>query len=233
MDLANSCLDFGMFTNNPEAMHNFYSGQLGLKFEGTVPMGPKFKLSRYMINDSVLKLWHATDPLPPRAAAGYKSLTVADPKATAPRTLSDPDGNQLLFVPSGHNRVDQIEFQLGVSDMALTERFYGDVLGAERIAGGRYRLGRTLVSLSADPGARQVKTEPIANPLDAVVAMSGVGFRYLTIQVRDGASEYQHLMGKGGVNPGVALMTPEAGPLVALFMVRDPDGNWVEILQRK
>lgn len=231
MDLDNQCLDFGMFTNNPEPMHNFYSGELGLNFQGTTPMGPKFKLSRYQLNGSVLKLWHAADPLPPRAAAGYKSLTIADPKTSAPRTVTDPDGNQLVFVPPGHNQVDQIEFQIGVSDVAVCERFYGDALGAERIGGGRYRFGRTILTLSADSGARQVKTEPLTNPLDAVVAMSGPGFRYITIQVRDGAAEYPRVIAKG-VNPGVALTTG-AGPLAALFMVRDPDGNWVEILQRK
>src|SRR5215469_11730123 len=99
MDLDKSSLDFGMFTNNPDAMHKFYNEELGLKFEGTTPMGPKFKLSRYMLNGSVLKLWHAADPLPPRAAAGYKSLAVADPKANAPRTVTDPDGNRIVFVP--------------------------------------------------------------------------------------------------------------------------------------
>jgi catechol 2,3-dioxygenase-like lactoylglutathione lyase family enzyme len=231
MDLEKNSLDFGMFTNNPEAMHTFYNGELGLKLEGTTPMGPKFKLSRYLLDGSVLKLWHATDALPPRAAAGYKSLTIADPKATAPRSASDPDGNLLLFVPPGHDQVDQIEFQLGVSDLALSERFYGDVLGAERIAGARYHLGQTILSLSEDRGARRVKTELITNPLDAVVAMAGVGFRYLTIQVRDCAAEYQRLMGKD-VNQGVAF-TSGAGNLAGLFMVRDPDGNWVEVLQRK
>jgi hypothetical protein len=120
--------------------------------------------------------------------------------------MNDPDGNQLLFVPAGHNQVDQIEFQLGVSDLALAEHFYGDVLGAQRIAGGRYRLGQTILSLSADPGARRVKTERLTNPLDAVVAMSGVGFRYLTIQVRDCAAENQRLMGKD-VNQGVAFIS--------------------------
>ncbi len=29
MDLANPCLDFGMFTNQPEVMHDFYNGKLG------------------------------------------------------------------------------------------------------------------------------------------------------------------------------------------------------------
>ncbi len=231
MELENQCLDFGMFTNHPETMHNFYNGELGLAFQGTTAMGPKFKLSRYALNGSVLKLWHAADPLPARAAAGYKSLTIADPKAGAPRTISDPDGNPLCFVPSGHNQVDQIEFQIGVSDLAAAERFYGEQLGSERIAGGRYRFGRTILSLSADPAARQVKTEALTNPLDAVVAMSGIGFRYLTIQVRDCAAEYELLMARGGVNPGVAL-SRAAGPLVGIFMVRDPDGNWVEILQR-
>jgi hypothetical protein len=43
MDLANPCLDFGMFTNQPEVMHDFYSGKLGLNFQGTTPMGPRFK----------------------------------------------------------------------------------------------------------------------------------------------------------------------------------------------
>lgn len=231
MNLEKNSLDFGMFTNNPDAMHAFYNGELGLKFEGTTPMGPKFKLSRYLLNGSVLKLWYAADALPPRAAAGFKSLTIADPKATAPRTLSDPDGNQLLFVPPGHNQVDQIEFQLGVSDLALSEQFYGDALGAQPIASGRYRFGQTILSLNADPGARRVKTELITNPLDAVAAMAGLGFRYITIQVRDCAAEYQHVMGKN-VNQGVAF-TSGAGNLAGLFMVRDPDGNWVEILQRK
>jgi len=159
----------------------------------------------------VLKLWHAADPLPPHAAAGYKSLTITGPDTSAPRTMSDPDGNQLLFVPSGHNQVDQIEFQVGVSDVALFDRFYGDILGVERIGDGRYRLGRTILAVSADSGARQVKTEPLTNPLDAVAAMSGIGFRYLTIQVRDGAAEYPRVIGKG-VNPGVAPVTG-AGPV--------------------
>jgi hypothetical protein len=119
---------------------------------------------------------------PPHAAAGYKSLTITGPDTSAPRTMSDPDGNQLLFVPRGHNQVDQIEFQVGVSDVALFDRFYGDILGVERIGDGRYRLGRTILAVSADSGARQVKTEPLTNPLDAVAAMSGIGFRYLTIR---------------------------------------------------
>jgi catechol 2,3-dioxygenase-like lactoylglutathione lyase family enzyme len=141
--------------------------------------------------------------------------------------MSDPDGNQLLFAPAGHHQVDQIEFKVGVSDVALSESFYGDLLGAERIGRGRYRLGQTIISLSVD-SARQVKTEPLGNPLDAVVAMAGVGFRYLTIQVRDCAAEYQRPVAKG-VNLGVAL-TVGAGPQAGIFMVRDPDGNWIGIL---
>jgi catechol 2,3-dioxygenase-like lactoylglutathione lyase family enzyme len=231
MELEKNSLDFGMFTNNPDAMHQFYNGELGLKFEGTVAMGPKFKLSRYMLNGSVLKLWHAADPLPPRAPAGFKVLAIADANASAPRTVRDPDGNQLQFVPSGHNRVDQIEFQMGVSDLKRAERFYAEVLGAQRIADGRFVLGQTMLTLSADPAARQVKTEPVTNPLDAVSAMAGLGFRYLTLQVRDCAAAYQSLSGKE-YNPGVAF-TSGAGNLAGLFMIRDPDGNWMEVLQRK
>ncbi|GEM_PF-6250827 len=231
MELEKDCLDFGMFTNNPDAMHQFYGGELGLKFEGTVAMGPKFKLSRYLLNGSVLKLWHAADPLPPRAGSGFKVLTIADPKTSAPRAVRDPDGNQLQFVPPGHNRVDQIEFQMGVSDLKQAERFYADVMGAQPMGDGRYRLGQTILTLGADPSARQVRTEPVINPLDAVSAMAGAGIRYLTLQVRDCAAEYQRLSGKP-YNPGVAF-TSGAGNLAGLFMIRDPDGNWMEVLQRK
>jgi catechol 2,3-dioxygenase-like lactoylglutathione lyase family enzyme len=231
MELEKDSLDFGMFTNNPDAMHQFYSGELGLKFEGTVAMGPKFKLSRYMLNGSVLKLWHAADPLPPRAAGGFKVLTIAESKTSAPRIVRDPDGNQLQFVPPGHNRVDQIEFQMGVSDLKQSERFYAEVMGAQPMGDGRCRLGRTILTLSADPAARQIKTEAVTNPLDAVSAMAGAGIRYLTLQVRDCAAEYQHLDGKP-YNPGVAF-TSGAGNLAGLFMIRDPDGNWMEVLQRK
>jgi catechol 2,3-dioxygenase-like lactoylglutathione lyase family enzyme len=228
--LEKDALDFGLFTNQPETMHNFYSGELGLKFEGTTPMGSKFKLSRYDLNGSVLKLWHAADPLPPRAAAGFKTLTVADPKASAARTVSDPDGNKLIFVPPGHDGINQIEFQVGVSDVATCERFYGELPGAERIGAGRYRLGRTILTLSADSAARQVTTQALTNPLESIVAMSGIGFRYLTLNVRNCEAEYKRLMAKG-VNQGVSF-TASAGPLKGLFMVRDPDGNWIEILQR-
>ena len=231
MDLEKDSLDFGMFTNHPEAMHRFYTETLGLPFQGTVPMGPKFKLSRYTLNDSILKVWHAQDPLTPRAAAGFKTLVIADPKASSTKTLTDPDGNRLELVPSGHDQVDQIEFRIGVSDPATFERFFSATIGAQRIGNGRFRLGRTILSFSADSAAYPVKAEPLSDPMDAVAAMSGVGFRYLTLQVPDCKSEYERLMGKG-INLGVAL-TAGGGPVVAVFMVRDPDGNWLEVLQRK
>ena len=60
--------------------------------------------------------------------------------------------------------------------------------------------------------------------------MRGIGFRYLTIQVFDVVGEHRALLARGA-SEGFAPR--RLGDVAAISFVRDPDGNWIEISQRK
>jgi catechol 2,3-dioxygenase-like lactoylglutathione lyase family enzyme len=236
MDLTREFVDVAVFTNRLDEMRDFYGGKLGLAFVEMVPIGKKIQQHRYALGNSVFKLNAAQDPLTPRSAAGYKALVIADPKTAAPKTFSDPDGNTIGLVPPGHNGIDHVEVQLGVSDLDGFEHFYGEVLGAARLGGGRFRLGRTIFAIAADPAARRFvppprkEGEPAPAGLRATADMVALGLRYFTVQVRDCVAEDRRLVAAGATE-AAAPMTGN-GPTVAVCFFRDPDGNWIEIIQR-
>jgi catechol 2,3-dioxygenase-like lactoylglutathione lyase family enzyme len=234
MDLAKDRVDFGLYTNRENESREFYE-ELGLAFLETLRMGQKAAQHRYDLGGSWLKINTSSEPAPPRPS-GYKVLVIPDAKVTEPRMLADPDGNMVRLVPPGYDGIDHIEIQLGVSDVGAFERFHVEVLGSTRISPGRYRLGRTIFSFTADPAARPY-TAPLPQPgespdlMRATAALAGIGFRYFTVVVRDCAAEHQRLAAAGATmqTPPMAV----GGPTVAICFIRDPDGNWIEVAQRK
>ena len=107
---------------------------------------------------------------------------------------------------------------LRVRDPDAQHDFYGRVLGLEATSDGRYRCGVSLLSFERDSRA------------DADAQMRGIGFRYLTIQVFDVVGEHHTILSRGG-NEGAA--PTRLGDVAYISFVRDPDGNWIEISQRK
>jgi catechol 2,3-dioxygenase-like lactoylglutathione lyase family enzyme len=108
--------------------------------------------------------------------------------------------------------------------------FYGDKLGLDFEAtidmpgGGvmhRYRVGDSVVKI--------VETEP-RPPVEATPGgiRAATGYRYWTIHVPDINALVAKLEGEG-VEVAVPVKTIRPG--VAIAMVVDPDGNWVELLQ--
>jgi predicted enzyme related to lactoylglutathione lyase len=174
----------------------------------------------------VLKINHSRDPLPHRIAGGYRMLSISDPRTPMPLTMQDPDGNDLELVPAGQRGVNQIEIHIGVTDEAAFEHFYGDALQAERLAPRRFKLGETVVSFRQDPAAVRATKSASAG---AIASMRAVGMRYITVQVRDCDREHRRLTSMG-VSEGAAPMT--LGSVARISMIRDPDGNFIEISQR-
>ncbi|MGO9057342.1 MAG: VOC family protein [Candidatus Binataceae bacterium] len=237
MDLAKDRADVGLFTNRYDEMRDFYGGQLGLKFLETAGIG-KVQQHRFDLGGSWLKINTSANPLPPRSPGGYKALVVPTSKTAAPRTLTDPDGNTVELVPPGHDGIDHAELRLGVSDVAVFERFHIEVLGSTQLGPGRFRLGRTILSFTAEPGVRPFVAPPrkegeTPDLLRATAALVGAGLRYFTVQVRDCAAEHKRVLAAGGNEGSPVMPGPAGGPTVALFFIRDPDGNWIEVVQRK
>src|SRR6202167_595168 len=226
MELAKRFIDAGIFTNRIDEMRAFYAERIRLPYEELLPVGGGVRQYRYGLLGSVLKINHSRDPLPPRIGGGYRMLSISDPRTPMPLTMQDPDGNDLELVPAGQRGVNQIEIHISVSDEAAFEHFYGRTQQAERLAPGRFKLGETIVSFRRDPAAVRATKSASAG---AIASMRAVGMRYITVQVRDCDREHRRLTSMG-VSEGAAPMT--LGSVARISMIRDPDGNFIEISQR-
>jgi lactoylglutathione lyase len=166
------------------------------------------------------------DGLDVAPVAGYRRLTIAREGLTAPQEFTDPDGNRVRLVPAGHDGIEQLELELAVRSLAATAAFYKTALELDdlgRVGSGerarqRFRCGASLIALHEDPAAT----------LDP--PMRAPGYRYTTFQVFDVVGEHRGILARGGRegSPPVRL-----GEVAYISFVRDPDGNWIEISQRK
>jgi lactoylglutathione lyase len=229
MELAKRCVDAGLFTNRLDEMKAFYGERLRLPYEEMLALGGGLQQHRYGLLGSVLKINHSRDPLPPRMDGGYRRITISDPRTPMPFELSDPDGNQIELVPAGQRGIRQIEISIGVTDEADFARFYGDVLGGERIDDCRYRIGETIVHFARDPRARRADRASAMPATEVIATMRATGFRYITIQVKNCDAEHQRFL-EMGVWEGAPPVT--LGKVARISFIRDPDGNWIEISQR-
>jgi catechol 2,3-dioxygenase-like lactoylglutathione lyase family enzyme len=217
MRIAKAAIDVGLHTTNKDAMLEFWQREIGLPFHETLPVGRGVHQLRHGIGDSVLKINHNRDPLPASPPTGYRHLTIAQPAVASPRALTDPDGNRVTLVPPGHDGIEQLQMQVAVRDLGAHRDFYGRVLGLSEVD-GRFRCGASLLSLVRDEHATD----------DA--QMRGIGYRYLTIQVFDVVGEHREILARGGREGSAPV---RLGDVAYISFVRDPDGNWIEISQRK
>ena len=218
MRIAKAAIDVGLHTTNKDAMLAFWQREIGLPFQETLPVGRGVHQLRHGIGESVLKINHNRDPLPLTPPSGYRHLTIAKDGVQAPRSLSDPDGNALTLVPPGHTGIQQLQMTLAVRDVAAHRDFYSRILGLDQTSDGRFRCGVSLLSLQQDSRA------------DGDAQMRGVGYRYLTIQVFDVVGEHAGILARGGKEGSAPV---RLGDVAYISFVRDPDGNWIEISQRK
>ena len=217
MELAKKQIDVGLYTNQTEAMLQYWRTQVGLPFEGMQPLGQGVRQHRHGMNGSVLKLNSARDPLPRAKQGGYRELWIASPDVAEPESLWDPDQNAIRLVLPGYAGVFGIALKLVVSSAALFREFYGSVMQLPPATKDAYRCGDSLLMFEQYPRAAR------DNPLRAG------GFRYFTIQVVDVDREHAKLIERGAVE-GMAPVT--LGETARISFIRDPDGNWIELSQR-
>lgn len=217
MELAKPRVDIGLSTNDLEPMLAFWQGKAGVQFDHKLPIRRGQDQHRHDVLGSVLKVNHHADPLPDAPPSGYRELIVARPGLDAPVHLADPEGNRLTLVPPGQDGVSQIGIRIAVRDLAAHRRFYREGLGLAEECPGGFRAGETLLILEESPDA----------PSDA--EFRGKGWRYITFQVFRVDEEHARVLAKGGRE---AMAPTTLGATARISMVRDPDGNWIELSQR-
>ena len=221
MDLAKPHLDVGLYVRDTEAALRFWRGEVGAVFDHVLPLRPGVRQYRHDIFGSVLKINNSREPIAETPPSGYLELLVARDGLEAPRPLQDPEGNRVSLVPRGHLGVQRVGVRLGVRDLAAHRRFYAEALRLPEIAvagvGAAFRAGDSMVLLDQSDAA----------PAEALIA--GYGWRYITFQIRKVDAEHAFALAHGA-REGTAPVT--LGETARISMIRDPDGNWIELSQR-
>ena len=217
MRLAKPRIDVGLSTNRVDALLPFWQGEVGAVFDHLLPIRRGQDQHRHDIAGSVLKINVHDEPVPATPPSGYVELLVARAGLEQPVALSDPDGNRVTLVPPGFDGVTQIGVRLAVRDVDAHRRFYVDALGLTEESVGAFRAGESVILCERDATA----------PADA--DMRGLGWRYITFQVFKVDEEHARVVAHGGRE---ALAPVTLGATARISMVRDPDGNWIELSQR-
>jgi lactoylglutathione lyase len=127
-----------------------------------------------------------------------------------------------VLVPKGMYGIQRIGIRLGVRDVEAHRRFYTEALGLPQ---GQATADGASTFLAGDT---VLIVAPAADaPHDA--AFQGRGWRYITFQVFEVNREHAHVLAHGGRE---ARAPVTLGTTARISMVRDPDGNWIELSQR-
>jgi lactoylglutathione lyase len=217
MRLAKPQVDIGLSTNDIEPLLAFWQGEAGVRFDHLLPIRRGQNQHRHDIGGSVLKLNAHVEPLPDAPPSGYRELIIARDGLSAPKVLADPEGNRVRLAPPGTDGVTQIGVRLAVRDLDAHRRFYAEALGLPEVRPGVFQAGESVILLEQDKDA----------PADA--EMRGRGWRYITFQVFEVDKEHAAAL-EHGAREAVAPVT--LGTTARISMIRDPDGNWIELSQR-
>ncbi len=216
IDLARTTLDPGCFTSRSTEMSDFYSSAVGLPFLERLEHSPTYRELMFSLYEGKLKV-QSFDEAMPVSASGYRELIVARDDAAEVRHLTDPDGTAVSVVPSGHRGVVNIGFECAVADVERQRRFYVEGMGASESDGG-LSVGTSRIFLTHD----ETRTA------DANTPPRSVGFVYVTLIVHDAEAARRQLVDAGA---GDSLRMLRLDDRCIFCWLRDPHGNWIEVVQ--
>ena len=215
MKLAKPALDVGLYTNQLDPSLAFWQDQVGLTYSEMLPLGGGARQHRHAIGDSVLKVNHSRHELE-RGDSGLSKLSIYSASVEEPAQLLDPDGNDIDLCPltaqSPNLSLTQAE-----TDLARSEEFYAQTLGLAQDDEGGFRAGASQILLTQGGELGEVPQKAL-------------GLRYMTFQIFDVVAEHAYVISHGG-SEGMAPV--RLGDVAFISFVRDPDGNWIELSQRK
>jgi len=213
-ELARGLLDPGLFSDHAPAMWSFYEDVVGLPRLENLRHSPTYQEVFFTLPPGKLKVQSFDTPMDP-AVTGYRGLAIAREGLAETRSLRDPDGLAVTLVPRGARGVTSAGITVGVRDVDAQERFLIEGMGARRHEGG-LRVGDTQLFVEEDANARP--TTPTCRR----------GFVYITLIVNDCRAAHAALVAAGAEHSARVLRLMDR----CLFSwVKDPGGNWIEIIQ--
>jgi lactoylglutathione lyase len=215
IEIVKDQLDVGLVTDRPEVV-DFWRDEAGLAFDHLLPIARGHDQHRFVERGSVVKL-NLREKIEGDQRSGIEELLIARSDLDTQRSLADPDGNRVCFVPTGALGVTQIGVRLAVPELARTMAYYRDVLGFAQESADRVRCGDSILLFEERADA------------PSGFAQAQRGWLYLTVQVRDCDAEVARIEAAGG---RVVVTPRNLGQVARMAMIRDPDGNLLEVSQR-
>ena len=217
MRLAKPAIDVGLYTNQHEEMLSFWQSHKPVTYSELLPIGGGIRQHRHCIGDSILKINHSRTPLNTSAPCGIHGITLFDSDIEKEEELFDPDGNRLLLKKNKSGDAPNLRVSLIANDLEKSQDFYGRTLGLSIKSNGAFQAGQSEIEISQGKVSSDHEQQAI-------------GFRYLTFQVYDVVAEHNQILAKGGTEGRDPI---KLGDVAYISFIRDPDGNWIELSQRK
>jgi hypothetical protein len=215
--LARSGLDFGLSTDNEDAVRKFYES-IGLAHLMTDHLMPGQDEVYYTMHGSWLKFVTCNIPMSV-GVSGYHTLIIAKSDATEVEELRDPDGTDVQVVPVGYRDIDEVGVVMQVNDVAAQVKMLIEGASAQRTPSGGIKLGNTVFFLE------QASFDLQPGPMFAR------GFQMVTFVVDDIAAAHAGLI-EAGARHGLRICGDPVEPGRCMFsFVQDPNGNWIELVQ--
>lgn len=211
MNIAKPALDIGLYTNNLDPMLAFWQTDAHASFAELLPVGGGVHQHRHAVGDSVIKINHPREPIAPGQPTGLARVTIY---GHAAGELTDPDGNSVHLAEASNGQ--NLRLTLRTPQLSAMQDFYGGILGLATPSDNVFSVGASEIEL----------IEGEVGQFDR----AGLGYRYMTFQVFDVVSEHAAVLAQGG-DEGMAPV--KLGEVAYISFVKDPDGNWLEISQRK
>ena len=214
--LAKNHIDIGLFTNDIELHHEFWSTSVDLQLDHELKLFKDITQHRYDAHGSVIKVNHNSNPFIDQPASGYTHLKIANANLPAQK-LKHPGGDYVSLVNPGTDGIVGIGVEVSTADPHNMMEFYTEIMGFEYVTTNTVCCGDSLIFVTkGQPG---IQTDSFIGP----------NFRYLTVQIFDADLECAAIAEKGGF---ISQPPRTIGDIARYGFVTDPDGNWIEISAR-
>ena len=215
IEVVKSQLDVGLICDDVSVV-DFWREEAGLAFDHVLPIANGHDQHRFDERGSVVKV-NLVQTLAGDRRSDIVEILIERAVLSEPRRLVDPDGNRVVFVPTGQEGVTQLGVRIAVPSLERTMAHYHGVLGFEAETARRVRCGDTVLLFDERSDA------------PSGFGQAQRGWLYLTVQVRDCDAEVARIEGLGG---RVVVSPRNLGEVARMAMVADPDDNLLEISQR-
>jgi catechol 2,3-dioxygenase-like lactoylglutathione lyase family enzyme len=214
LTLSDTTVDIGLFSDNPN-MPSWYPDVLGAPLAEVIEHSPTYQERFYSVGAGCLKINYSTEVMP-TGTSGYRELLLGRDGLEQRQTFQDPDGLVIRLVPRHELGGGDLGIVMGVADPDAQADFFGRALGATESAGGLC-LGDVRFFFEFEPEAS--RPSPTWSR----------GFKYYVLFVEDAPASHRELLAHGAEH---GLRPLRLADRCIFSWLRDPSGNWFELVQR-